>query len=154
MAYQMKYFMKNILVAIALVISVTDSYAQASQVFKTDNGAIGGFDPVAYFKEGKPVVGLKENAVEWNGANWYFSSKENKESFEKNPERYAPQYGGYCAFGTAEGHKAPTQPDAWSIVDNKLYLNYNKKVQSDWKKDQTGYIKMADINWPAVKDSN
>ena len=150
----MKYFMKNILVAIALVISVTDSYAQASQVFKTDNGAIGGFDPVAYFKEGKPVVGLKENAVEWNGANWYFSSKENKESFEKNPERYAPQYGGYCAFGTAEGHKAPTQPDAWSIVDNKLYLNYNKKVQSDWKKDQAGYIKMANINWPAVKDSN
>ena len=146
--------MKNVFVAIALVISMTGSYAQASQVFNTDDGAIGGYDPVAYFKEGKPVVGLKENAVAWNGADWYFSSKENKELFEKNPEQYAPQYGGYCAYGTAEGHKARTQPDAWSIVDNKLYLNYNKKVQSDWKKDQAGYIKMANINWPAVKDSN
>lgn len=145
--------MKNTLLTIAFIISVTSSYAQ-SQVFKTAEGAIRGYDPVAYFKAGRPVVGSKENTVEWNGASWYFSSKENKALFEKNPEQYAPQYGGYCAYGTAGGYKAPTQPDAWSVVDNKLYLNYNKEVQTDWKKDQAGYIKKADTNWPTVKNSN
>src|SRR4051812_15395102 len=130
----------KIFITLAFIISVTCSYAQSSEVFKTDAGAIGGYDPVAYFKEGKPVIGLKENPVEWNGAKWYFSSKENKALFEKNPEKYAPQYGGYCAYGTADGHKAPTQPDAWTIVNDKLYLNYNKQVQTEWKKDQAGYI--------------
>ncbi len=145
--------MKIVFVALAFIISVTAS-AQSSQVFKTEEGAIRGYDPVAYFKDRKPVVGLKEHRLEWNGAQWYFSSKENKVLFEKNPEQYAPQYGGYCAYGTADGHKAPTQPDAWSIVDDKLYLNYNKKVQTEWKKDQPAYIKKADINWPTIKDSN
>lgn len=146
--------MKKPITLIAILLFVTGSYAQSSQVFKTDEGAIRGYDAVAYFKEGKPVQGLKEHVVEWNDAKWYFSSKENKDLFEKNPEKYAPQYGGYCAYGTAEGHKAPTQPDAWSIVDDKLYFNYNKKVQTEWKKDQAELIKKADKNWPTVKESN
>jgi YHS domain-containing protein len=146
--------MKKLITAVVILISSIGAYAQSSQVFKTEEGAIRGYDPVAYFKEAKPVKGLKEHTVEWNGASWYFSSKENKEEFESNPEQYAPQYGGYCAYGTADGHKAPTQPDAWSIVDNKLYLNYNKKVQGDWKKKQAEYIRKADENWPTVKNSN
>ena len=73
------------------------------------------------------------------------------EAFKSNPAKYAPQYGGYCAYGTSEGHKAPTQPDAWSIVDGKLYLNYNKDVQSDWKKKQSELIEKANRNWPKVK---
>lgn len=128
-------------------------YGQSSQIFKTDEGAIRGYDPVAYFKEHKPVKGVKEHMVQWGGANWYFSSAENKELFQTNPEQYAPQYGGYCAYGTAEGHKAPTQPGAWTIVDNKLYLNYNEKVQTEWKKDQAEFIRKADANWPTVRDS-
>ena len=78
-------------------------------------------------------------------------SQENLEDFTMSPEKYAPQYGGYCAFGTAEGHKAPTQPDAWTIVDGKLYLNYDKGVQSQWLKDTAGFILKADKNWPDVK---
>jgi YHS domain-containing protein len=146
--------MKIFFAALAIIVIATGSSAQTSQVFNTEEGAIRGYDPVAYFTEGKAVIGLKEYTFEWNGAKWYFSSKENKALFEKNPAQHAPQYGGYCAYGTADGHKAPTQPDAWSIVDNKLYLNYNKKVQTEWKKDQSGYIKKADINWPTIKDSN
>jgi predicted lipoprotein len=73
------------------------------------------------------------------------------EIFKANPEKYAPRYGGFCAYGTADGHKAPTSPDAWTIVDGKLYLNYDKSVQSLWKKDQQGYIQKADKNWPEVK---
>jgi YHS domain-containing protein len=146
--------MKNVVLLIAVLVSAGSIYAQSSVVFETGEGAIRGYDPVAYFKEGKPVVGLKEHVFKWNGASWYFSSKENLKLFQEKPELYAPQYGGYCAYGTAEGHKAPTQPDAWTIVNDKLYLNYNKNVQKDWKSDQAEFIRKADLNWPTVKDSN
>jgi len=145
--------MKHLIVLIAVLVVASGLCAQSSQVFTTELGAIKGYDPVAYFKAGKPLIGLKEHTFQWNGATWYFSSKENLELFKANPEHYAPQYGGYCAYGTADGHKAPTQPDAWSIVDNKLYLNYNRNVQADWKKNQPEYIKKADFNWPTVKNS-
>lgn len=138
---------------LAFLIVSTRALAQSSPVFQTEKGAIRGYDPVAYFKQGDAVEGKKEHSLHWNGATWYFSSKENKDLFEKNPEAFAPQYGGYCAYGTADNHKAPTQPDAWSIVDNKLYLNYNKKVQTEWKKHQEGYIEQADKNWPLLKDA-
>jgi YHS domain-containing protein len=145
--------MKKVMLLIVVLVSAGSMYAQSSSIFKTEEGAIRGYDPVAYFKEGKPVVGLKQHVLEWNGASWYFSSKENLALFQGKPEQYAPQYGGYCAYGTAEGHKAPTQPDAWSIVDDKLYFNYNKNVQQEWKSNQTEFIRKADLNWPTVKDS-
>jgi YHS domain-containing protein len=145
--------MKKIMLLIVVMVSASSIYAQSSPIFKTEEGAISGYDPVAYFKEGKAVIGLKEHVFEWNGASWYFSSKENLELFQGKPEQYAPQYGGYCAYGTAEGHKAPTQPDAWSIVNDKLYFNYNKNVQQEWKSNQAEFIKKADLNWPTVKDS-
>jgi YHS domain-containing protein len=147
-------FMQRFVLAFMFFALINATYAQVSQIFKTEQGAIRGYDPVAFFKESKPVAGLKEHSIEWNGASWYFSSKENKELFEANPEQYAPQYGGYCAYGTADGHKAPTQTDTWTIVNNKLYFNYNKKVRTEWLKKQTEYIKQADLNWPTVKDSN
>ena len=126
--------------------------AQASQVFSTSDGAIKGYDPVAFFNAAKPVIGLKEYSYDWNGAKWYFSSNDNLNAFKANPEKFAPQYGGYCAYGTSEGHKAPTQTDTWTIVDNKLYFNYNKNVQTEWKKDQKNRIEKADKNWPSIKD--
>ncbi len=129
-------------------------FAQKSQVFITDNKAIKGYDAVAYFKQGKPAEGNKDFSYFWNGANWYFSSKQNLDSFKTSPQKFAPQFGGYCAYGTAEGHKAPTDPYAWTIVNNKLYLNYNKEVQSLWKQKQNEYIQAAENNWPKIKDKD
>lgn len=127
--------------------------AQRSEVFTTKDGAIDGYDAVAYFTSGKPTKGLKSYSSQWNGATWFFSNRENKMLFDADPQRFAPQYGGYCAYGTAEGHKAPTQSDAWSIVNNKLYLNYDLDVRTKWSKNQSGYIEQADRNWPQVRAS-
>ncbi|HEV8515159.1 MAG TPA: YHS domain-containing (seleno)protein [Cyclobacteriaceae bacterium] len=143
--------MKKLITVLFVVFTLSQVFAQSSEVFTTDEGAIRGYDPVAYFKEGKPLLGKKEFSTQWKGAQWSFSSKQNLEAFKSNPEKYAPQYGGYCAYGTSEGHKAPTQPDAFTIVNNKLYLNYNKDVKVEWSKNQKERIVKADQNWPAVK---
>ena len=126
--------------------------AQKAAVFTPVEGAIHGYDPVAYFKEGKPMKGDTKYKYTWNAADWYFTSQQNLEAFKANPEKFAPQYGGYCAYGLADGHKAPTDPEAWSIVDKKLYLNYNKAVQQSWKKKQGEFIQSADKKWPLLKD--
>ena len=145
--------MKRILFLLSVALCVTGNmFAQKSAVFVSDNAAIHGYDAVAYFKESKPVKGTKEFSLDWNNATWYFSNKENMESFKKAPEKYAPQYGGYCAYGTSEGHKAPTEPDAWAIVNGKLYFNYNKDVQTMWLKDKEERIKTADKKWVDIKD--
>ena len=132
------------------IASIT-AIAQKSEIFIKDGYAIGGYDVVAYFSENKPVKGNQQYSFSWNGATWLFSSDKNKESFKLNPERYAPQYGGYCAYGLSRGYKAPTEAGAFTIVDGKLYLNYNFDVRSEWNKDQKGYIGKADKNWPEVK---
>ena len=123
-------------------------------MFVKDGKAIRGYDPVAYFTEQKPVLGDSTLTYVYQGATWQIASAANRDAFRANPEKYALQYGGYCAYGTAEGHKAPTQPDAWIIRDNKLYFYYNTKVQGLWNKDQVGNIKKADANWPVLKDND
>ncbi len=138
------------LLALAFFIQ-TVAFAQKPEVYLANGKAIGGYDPVAYFTEKKPVKGKDEFKSVYMEANWYFSSAANKKLFDANPQTYAPQYGGYCAFGVAGGYKAKISPDAWSVVDNKLYLNYNLNVQKDWLKDQNGMIKKADSNWTTVK---
>jgi len=143
--------MKKLLTALFAFVALAQVLAQSSEVFVTDEGAIQGYDAVAYFKEGKPLKGKSEFSTLWNGAQWSFSSKQNLEMFKSNPEKYAPQYGGYCAYGTSEGHKAPTQPDAFTIVNGKLYLNYNKDVRTEWNKNKKERILQADKNWPTVK---
>lgn len=127
------------------------SHAQKSEIFAPDNKAIKGYDPVAYFTKSQPVKGMETFKLNHGGVDWFFSSKENMDLFKANPDKYMPQYGGYCAFGLAGGYKAPISPTAWSIVDGKLYLNYNEKVQKDWSADTKGMIKKADQNWPQVK---
>ncbi len=119
-------------------------------VFETRAGAIRGYDAVAYFTESKPVRGNKDYVVEWNGARWYFASAENRDRFEADPNKYAPQYGGYCAWAVANGYTASTDPDAWRIVGGKLYLNYSLGVQEQWSQDIPGNIGKADKNWPDV----
>jgi YHS domain-containing protein len=141
--------MKLFLIAFLFVLPFTLS-AQ-SEVFKRSGVAINGYDAVAYFTQGVPVKGEDQLSYDWKDASWKFSSAENLAKFKSNPEKYAPQYGGYCAYGMAEGHKASTQPDAWTIVDGKLYFNYNLNVRTSWRKDIPGNIKRAEKNWPTVK---
>ncbi len=113
--------------------------------------AIKGYDAVAYHTQSKPVEGSKEFTVEWNDATWRFSSAENRDLFKADPTKYAPQYGGWCAYAMAQGKKVNIDPEAWKIVDGKLYLNYSKKVQADWSKDIPGYVTKADAEWNKIK---
>ena len=132
----------------ALAFSVP-ALAQKAEVYSSWLGAaIRGTDPVAYFTEGRPVEGSRKFTHEWKGATWRFASAQNRDAFVAAPERYAPQYGGYCAYGVANGYTVSTVPEAWSIVDGKLYLNYSLAVRADWLKDVPGYLGRADANWP------
>lgn len=138
------------LLGLALIAS-TPAQAAEDPVYQSFLGtAINGYDPVAYFTDGKPVEGSSDHAYDWNGAEWHFASAENLETFKAAPEKYAPQYGGYCAYAVSEGYTAKTDPHAWRVVDGKLYLNYNKDVQSKWLQDIPGRIAKADQNWPKV----
>lgn len=117
------------------------------------NGAIRGADVVAYYslEEGEKFVkGDKAHSSTYKGATWYFSSIENKALFDANPEKYAPQYGGYCAFAAAHGFVTASRPNSWKIVDGKLYLNNNKKSFQKWTSDQSEKISKADENWPKI----
>ena len=139
------------LASLLIVFSLSGAaLAQKAPIYSDASGAIRGYDPVAYFTEGRPVKGSKEFTHRWNGAEWRYASAENRARFAAAPEKYAPQYGGYCAFGVAGGYAVKIEPDAWSVVDGKLYLNYDRSVQASWKKDVPGYIRKADANWPAV----
>lgn len=111
------------------------------------NVAIKGFDPVAYFTEGKPTKGSADHSVEYKGATWHFASAENKALFEADPAKYEPAYGGYCAYGVAQGYLVKIEGDAWAIRDGKLYLNYDKGVQSTWAKAPASYVDTANAKW-------
>ncbi|MEM8825597.1 MAG: YHS domain-containing (seleno)protein, partial [Pseudomonadota bacterium] len=111
-----------------------------------DNLGAGGADVVAYFTEDRKVDGQIQFTAQWNGADWRFATEENRAIFLEDPERYAPQYGGYCAWALADDRLASGDPDNWNIVDGKLYLNYNDEIEERWKKDIPGFIEMADIN--------
>jgi YHS domain-containing protein len=113
--------------------------------------AIEGYDPVAYFTEGRPVEGESGFAHDWVDATWYFATAENRDQFAADPDRYAPQYGGYCAWAVAHGYTAKIDPEAWKIVDGKLYLNYSKDVQAQWAEDIPGNIAKGDANWPKIR---
>ncbi|MFA6273873.1 MAG: YHS domain-containing (seleno)protein [Candidatus Paceibacterota bacterium] len=145
--------MKKTILLIAFVFTTLVVQGQSSEVFSNKKGAINGYDAVAYFTESKPVVGDTKFSTKWKEATWYFSSKENLAAFKANPEKYAPQFGGYCAYGTSQGHKAPTDPEAWTIVDGKLYLNYSKDVKKKWSKNQKELIEQANAEWPKIKDA-
>lgn len=114
------------------------------------NLAVQGYDPVAYFTVGEPVKGDKDFSTAYQGAQFRFASQENLDAFLADPEAYAPQYGGYCAWAVAQGYTAKGDARRWSIVDGKLYLNYNRKVQSDWEADIPGFIQSGDQNWPVI----
>ena len=111
-----------------------------------------GYDPVAYFADGKPEKGDPAITAVRDGLTWQFASEAHRDAFLADPAKYQPAYGGYCAFGTSQGHKAPGDPEAWTVVDGQLYLNYNKNVRTKWREDVPGFVKEADQNWPKLKD--
>ncbi len=124
---------------------------KSTTVFSTKKGAISGYDAVAYFTAGKPVKGKEAFSTEYRGATWYFSSQKNLDIFLKDSLAYAPQYGGYCAYAMSSGYLASTNPRAWSIHENKLYLNYSIGVRRSWLRDKPGHIRNADRNWPRFR---
>lgn len=139
---------------VILFVFVSGSiFAQEKTIYQKNGVAINGYDPVAYFTDNMPVKGKEALSFDWNGAKWQFSSDTNMALFKANPEKYAPQYGGFCAYGVSENHKSPTDPSAWTIVDEKLYLNYNPKVKELWTKDIPSRIKKANDNWVLIKNS-
>ncbi len=145
--------MKKILGLLLIAfIGSTATFAQQSEIFTVNGKAIRGYDVVAFFAASTPVKGEEQFSHTWKNAVWLFSSIENRELFKNNPEKYAPQYGGYCAYGMSGGYKAPTVIETWKIIDQKLYFNYSLKVQELWNKDIPGHIQKADSNWPKVRN--
>lgn len=112
--------------------------------------AIKGYDPVAYFTAAKPVKGESGFTFDWNGATWRFASAAHRDTFKAAPEKYAPQFGGYCAWAVSQGYTAGIDPAAWKIVNGKLYLNYSPEVQKKWERDVPGNIAKAEVNWPKL----
>lgn len=114
--------------------------------------ALYGYDPVAYMTESKPTPGDPSITATHDGATYRFASAANRDAFVGDPARYLPAYGGYCAYGVSQGYKVKIDPEAWTVVDGRLYLNYDTNVRSQWLQDTAGHIAKAEANWPGLKD--
>jgi YHS domain-containing protein len=146
-----KMYKKALLMTLSIFMLFTFSKAQAADPIYTStfsSVAVQGYDTVAYFTKGRPVKGSKNFSTEWNGAEWRFTSQEHLNLFEANPTKYAPQYGGYCAFATAHGSLAPGKAEQWHIENGKLYLNLNADIQRQWLSNISTFIPQSDVNYP------
>ncbi len=134
----------------ALALLGQTSMAATPSIYANDGIAVDGTDVVGYFTQSEPVAGNADITHDWMGVTWRFSSEENRATFAAAPEKYAPQYGGYCAWAVSEGYTASTVPHAWKIVDGKLYLNYSRRIQRKWERDIPARIAAANANWPTI----
>ena len=136
---------------VALMIVLAPS-SHAAQKINTNgsNYAIGGFDPVAYFTDSKAIKGARKHTHEWAGKVWSFRSAENRDAFASMPEKFAPAFGGFCAYGVAQGYTVKIDPNAFTIENDKLYLNYSKGIKKRFDEDRPGFISKANANWPAL----
>jgi len=134
---------------LSFLAAATSSVAETLQ-YATENGAIDGYDPVTYFTDGQAERGSPDITAEWNGAIWRFTSAAHRDAFTEIPEKYAPQYGGFCALGMAHGGDVPTNPEAWTIWEGKLYLNMIKEVSITWRYNPDKLIERADMKWNAL----
>jgi len=139
-------------VGAAAALSFVPAAFSAEQIFTglMPGIAVGGYDTVAFFTQDAAVVGDKGFATQYKDAQWLFASQMNLDMFLANPEKYAPQYGGYCAFAASKGALAKGDPEAWTIHEDKLYLNFSKSVRKLWREDISGHIKSADANFPKL----
>jgi len=144
-------FWARFLVLFSVGALVTSCASYSSRYYKSSEDlALEGYDPVAYFTEGSPSRGDPQYRLEWMGATWQFTSREHLGLFRADPERYAPQFGGYCAWGIAKDRLIKVDPEVWSIVNGNLYLNFNAKIQEDWFANQKEYLREAQANWPGL----
>lgn len=145
---------RSLLAAATFAVLSTSALAAGYDVNVTSTDlALRGVDPTSYFTQGKPVEGAFDITAEYHGATYRFVSEETKQAFLADPEKYLPQYGGYCAFGLAQGMKFDGDPEVWKIVDDKLYLNLAPKVSEIWQQDISGNITQANSNWSTIKDA-
>ena len=144
----MTFSLKSVVAGIAL--SMFALAAHAGEFNEANGVALKGHDPVAFFKDNKPVRGKDDLRFEHKGSTFVFANADNRAAFAADPEKYAPQYGGYCAFGTARGYKADIDPATFTVIDGRLYLNYNTQVQREWAADRARFIRQADERWPTV----
>ena len=141
--------------ATASAVILTPQLARAGQpeAFATNGIAINGYDPVAYFTDGKPVEGDPSITSDWMGSKIQFANAEHKAMFDADPEKFGPKYGGYCAYAVSKGYTATTDPGAWAIFEDRLYLNYSKSVRALWSLNKGGHVRSANANWPGVLDN-
>ena len=146
---------RAVILGAAVTVGSTLLHSQIAQAASSEinssyfgNLAVDGYDVVAYFSKGAPTEGSSSFTVDYKGATWRFASAENRAKFQSNPEKYAPKYGGYCAWAASQGYVADADPEAWDIHDGALYLNYNKSIRERWRQDKPGNIAKADAIWP------
>ena len=138
------------IVSLSIAAVTLGGTAQAGEVNADHGLAIKGYDAVAYFIDHKPVQGTPTFSYDHAGATYEFASDAHRKLFAANPDKYLPQFDGFCAYGVAQGHKADIDPAAFTIVHDRLYLNYNQQVRATWRKDVPGYIQKAESAWPSV----
>jgi len=143
---------RSVLLGVLALLVTAVSVPAFAQDYTHSTPGVSGYDVVAYFTDGKPMRGSGYHVAEHDGVTYAFTSEEHQKLFVANPTKYLPAYGGYCAYGVAVGKKFVIDPEAWKIVDGRLYLNLDKKIQSKWEQDIPGYIKKAEINWIKIKD--
>lgn len=136
--------------AAGLALWTRDAAAESGSIYAEEGVAVDGSDVVAYFTKGAPVAGSPDIAHEWMGVTWRFETPENRAAFVADPVSFAPQYGGFCAYAVSRGYTASTVPQAWRIVDGRLYLNFSPRIQRKWEKDIPGNIAAGDENWPGL----
>lgn len=132
---------------LALIAARADA---SSPVFSSAGIAINGTDPVAYFDVGAATPGREIFAADWTGVRWLFASAANRDLFAANPDRYAPAYGGYCAWAASRGYIADTVSEAWTIHEGRLFLNASLRIRRRWERDIPGNVARADMNWPGI----
>ena len=140
----------GLLASAPIIALARPAMAAAPETFQTEGVAINGTDPVGYFTEGGPVPGDMGISHDWKGAKWVFANSENRDAFIANPKAYAPVFGGYCAFAASKGYLANTIPEAWTIYEDKLYLNANLRARELWLQDIPGNIAAGLENWPGI----
>jgi len=151
----MMSFFKHMALTGFLVLGVSSHALAGSPIYTGlfGNTAINGYDTVAYFSENKPVKGSSDYTADWQGATFKFASPANRDKFKAAPDKYAPQFGGYCAYAVAvKGEKVSTEPDAFKLVNGKLYLNYDKDIQKKWEANQANFIQQAASAWPKIRN--
>jgi YHS domain-containing protein len=139
-------------IALLVIFATAAQTAALARDFTHSTPGLSGYDPVAYFTDGKPMKGSGFHTAVHEGVTYAFASEEHLKQFQADPQKFLPAYGGYCAYGLAVGKKFVADPEVWRIVRGKLYLNLDKSIQGKWEKNIEGYIQQADANWSKIRD--